>query len=42
MRKTIYLCLAHMNHLNLRQWLTYVLNNINTSGFVAEHSAAEL
>ena len=45
MRKTIYLCLAHMNHmnhLNLRQWLTYVLNNINTSGFVAEPSAAEL
>ena len=41
-RKTIYLCLAHMNHLNLQQRLTYVLNNINTSGFVAELSAAEL
>ena len=31
MRKTIYLCLAHMNHLNLRLWLTYVLNNIEIS-----------
>ena len=29
-RKTIYLCLAHINHLNLRQRLTYVLNNIET------------
>ena len=41
-RKTIYLCLAPMNYLSLRQWLTYVLNNINTSGFFNEPSAAEL
>ena len=29
-RKRIYLCLAPMNYLSLRQRLTYVLNNIET------------